>query len=353
MPCRAQRSLAWPVTGLSLLLLISLTLAITLGPVEISAWTAWRIAAFEAAQSFGLVPQRGDWSTSQHHIVWLIRMPRVLLAALVGAGLAVVGVTMQAIVRNPLADPYLLGVSSGAAVGAVSVLAYGALAFAGTYALPLGAFAGALLACVAVYLLAHSSGRLLASRLILGGVAIGYCLGGVTSLIVLTADQRELANSVLTWTLGSLAGTQWDELGLPAAVLFVGTVWLVLQARALNALLAGDETAATLGVDTTRMRRVLFVIVSLLTAVMVAVSGPIGFVGLIMPHLTRMLVGTEHRRVLPTAAFIGAIFLVWVDVFARISFAPSEVPLGVITSLIGGPFFVWMLYRRGTPQGMR
>lgn len=339
--------------ALASLLLFSITVSITLGPVDISPGSVWRIAGHELALrlGLGLDSAPGEWSLAQHQIVWLIRMPRVLLAALVGAGLAVVGVTMQVMVRNPLADPYLLGVSSGASVGAVLVLAYGVLGFAGVYALSLGAFAGALLACVAVYWLAHSGGRLLAPRLILGGVAIGYCLGGITSLVTLTAGQRELANAVLSWTLGSLAGTRWDELGLPAFVLALGIAWLLLQARALDALLTGDETASTLGVDTTRVRRVLFVLVSLLTGVMVAVSGAIGFIGLMVPHITRMLVGTGHRRVLPVAALVGAIFLVWVDAVARVAFAPTELPVGIITALIGGPFFVWLLVRRGLSPG--
>ena len=335
---------------LAALLLVSLTLAITLGPVRISPQQAWLITAHEIGVRLGMNLQPGDWTSAQFQIVWRVRMPRVLLAALVGAGLALVGVAMQAMVRNPLADPYLLGVSSGASVGAVSVIAFGALAFAGELALPLGAFGGALAACTAVYFLAYANGRLQASRLILGGVAIAYCLGGITSLIVLTADQRELANSVLTWTLGSLAGTRWDELGLPAALLVIGAALLLTQARSLNALLSGEESAATLGVDTTRTRRWLFVLVSLVTGVLVALTGPIGFVGLIVPHVTRMLVGAEHRSVLPVAALTGAIFLVWVDVFSRITFAPAEVPVGVITSLLGGPFFVWMLCRKNARE---
>ena len=345
-----RRRLSLWLAALLALLLVSLTLAITLGPVRISSQQAWLITAHEIGVRLGLDLQPGDWTSAQFQIVWRVRMPRVLLAALVGAGLALVGVAMQAMVRNPLADPYLLGVSSGASVGAVSVIAFGALAFAGELALPLGAFGGALAACMAVYFLAYANGRLQASRLILGGVAIAYCLGGITSLIVLTADQRELANSVLTWTLGSLAGTRWDELGLPAALLVVGAALLLTQARSLNALLSGEESAATLGVDTTRTRRWLFVLVSLVTGVLVALTGPIGFVGLIVPHVTRMLVGAEHRSVLPVAALTGAIFLVWVDVFSRITFAPAEVPVGVITSLLGGPFFVWMLCRKNARE---
>ena len=345
-----RRRLSLWLAALLALLLVSLTLAITLGPVRMSPQQAWLITAHEIGVRLGLNLQPGDWTSAQFQIVWRVRMPRVLLAALAGAGLALVGVAMQAMVRNPLADPYLLGVSSGASVGAVSVIAFGALAFAGDLALSLGAFGGALAACMAVYFLAYANGRLLASRLILGGVAIAYCLGGVTSLIVLTADQRELANSVLTWTLGSLAGTRWDELGLPAALLAIGAALLLTQARALNALLSGEESAATLGVDSTRTRRWLFVLVSLVTGVLVALTGPIGFVGLIVPHVTRMLVGAEHRSVLPVAALLGAIFLVWVDVFSRITFAPAEVPVGVITSLLGGPFFVWMLCRKNARE---
>lgn len=347
-----RRRLRYWLLALLALLALSLTLAITLGPVRIAPQQAWHIAAQEIGLRLGLELSPGDWSVSQQQIVWRIRLPRVLLAALAGAGLALVGVAMQAMVRNPLADPYLLGVSSGASVGAVAVLAFGVLAFAGSLALPLGAFAGALTACTVVYLLAHAQGQLLASRLILGGVAVAYCLGGVTSLMVLTSGQRELANSVLTWTLGSLAGTRWDDLGLPAALLLLGMGLLLGQARALNALLAGEESAATLGVDTTRTRRWLFVLVSMVTGVLVALTGPIGFVGLMVPHITRMLVGAEHRRVLPVAALLGAIFLVWVDVVSRISFAPAEVPVGVITSLLGGPFFVWMLCRKNSSKGL-
>ena len=352
---RQRRQLALWLAALIALLLLSLTLAITLGPVRMAPQLAWQITAHEIGQQLNHLGLNyggsgGDWTVAQQQIVWRVRLPRVLLAALAGAGLAVVGVAMQAMVRNPLADPYLLGVSSGASVGAVSVLAFGTLAFAGELALPLGAFGGALAACTTVYFLAHAQGRLQASRLILGGVAIAYFLSGTTSLIVLTADQHELANAVLNWTLGSLAGTRWDELGLPALLLLAGVALLLTQARSLNALLAGEETAMTLGVDTTRTRRRLFVLVSLVTGVLVALTGPIGFVGLIVPHVTRMLVGAEHRSVLPVAALVGAIFLVWVDVFSRISFAPAEVPVGVITSLLGGPFFVWMLCRKNARE---
>ena len=289
---------------------------------------------------------------AHQHIVWSLRLPRVLMAAVVGAGLAIVGVVMQAMVRNSLADPYMMGVSSGASAGAVSVLAFGSFAAAGGYALSLAAFAGALLATATVYTLARQHGQVHTTRLILCGVAVAYCLGGVTSLITLTSGQRDLASAILSWTLGSLAGARWTQLGLPTAVLMLGLAWLCLQARSLNALTFGDETAQTLGVNVASFRKQLFVVVSLLTGLMVAVSGAIGFVGLVIPHITRMVVGAEHRRVLPFAALLGALFLIVVDLLARTLFAPTEVPVGVITALLGGPFFIWMLLRAPSTRGV-
>ena len=346
--------------GLTALLLVSITLGVTLGPVDIPVGAVWRIAASETINVLSDITSlelnswvniEANWTKAQFNIIWLIRFPRVLMGVFVGAGLAVVGVTMQAVVRNPLADPYILGISSGASVGAVMVLAFGAFAFAGIYAISVGAFLGAILTFLIVFLLAQSNGRLNPARLILAGVAVAYFFSGLTSFITLTSDNRELARAVLAWLLGSLAGTDWVELTLPTAVLFFGSVYLVLQARGLNALIVGDETAATLGVDLTRFRRSLFWVVSLVTGVMVAVSGAIGFIGLMIPHIVRLMVGTDHRRVLPVSIFVGSIFLILVDVIARTAFDPVELPVGVITSLLGGPFFLWLLHRQMKERG--
>jgi iron complex transport system permease protein len=321
------------------LLVISVTLGVISGPVPIPAARVWQIAWAQITGSGA-----GDWSQAEANIVWLIRIPRVLMAVCVGGGLAVVGVTMQAVVRNPLADPYILGISSGASVGAVAVLGLGLFAFAGVYAVSFGAFICALLTFGLVFLLAQSNGRLSPMRLVLAGVACSYVFSGLTSLITLTSHNRELAQSVLSWLLGSLAGTKWIDLTLPAAVLLFGTFYLVLQARSLNTLIVGDETAATLGIHVAGFRRRLFLVMSFITGVMVATSGAIGFVGLMIPHVARMWVGVDHRRVLPVAALCGGIFLIWVDMVARTAFAPQELPVGVITSLLGGPFFVWLLH---------
>jgi iron complex transport system permease protein len=339
-PQAGQISFAALMMALLGLLLLSVILAVAIGPVAVPATTVWQIAWAQLTQGAA-----GDWSQADFNIVWLIRFPRVLLALFVGAGLAAVGVAMQAVVRNPLADPYILGVSSGASVGAVVVLGFGWLAALGVYAVSVGAFLGALATFIAVFILAQTGGgRLLPSRLILSGVACAYVFSGVTSLITLTSDNRELARSLLTWLLGSVAGADWVDLTLPVAVLVIGSGYLLLQSRALNALLMGDETAATLGVNVSRIRRTLFFVMSIVTGVMVAVSGAIGFVGLMIPHMVRMVIGTDHRRVLPVSLVVGSIFLIWVDVAARTVFAPVELPVGVITSVLGGPFFIWLMY---------
>jgi iron complex transport system permease protein len=325
---------------LLLVLLISVTLGVSLGPVPIPFAEVWGVAAYKV----GLIPD-GAWSNATENIVWLIRFPRVLLAVFVGGGLAVVGVTMQALVRNPLADSYILGISSGASVGAVLAFAVGAFAFAGTFAVSVGAFSGALLALVMVYLFAIANGQITPTRLILAGLGIGYVFSGITSFITLTSENRYLAGQVLSWTLGSLARAGWADLSLPALAVAGLTLFLVVQARAMNALLMGEETAVTLGIDLHHFRRLLFVGVALLTGVLVAVSGSIGFVGLMIPHIVRFVVRSDHQRVLPLSLLIGAIFLIWVDVLARTLVQPAELPVGVITALIGGPFFLYLLWR--------
>ena len=357
---RAQQLRFWLLLGgLTMLLLVSITLGVSLGPVDIPVGVVWWIAASETINIFSDITSlelkswaniEEHWTKAQFNIIWLIRFPRVLMGFFVGAGLAVVGVTMQALVRNSLADPYILGISSGASVGAVMVLAFGVFAFAGIYAISIGAFLVAVLTFLIVFLLARSNGQLRPARLILAGVAVAYFFSGLTSFITLTSDNRELARAVLSWLLGSLAGTNWSELTLPTTALLFGSVYLVLQARSLNALIVGDETAATLGVDLTRFRCSLFLVVSLVTGIMVAVSGAIGFVGLMIPHIVRLMVGTDHRRVMPVSIFAGSIFLILFDIVARTAFDPIELPVGVITSLLGGPFFLWLLHRQMKDQ---
>lgn len=329
---------------LSALLLISVTVAVSLGPVPISAQDVWSIAAYK----IGFI-SKGEWSTASENIVWLIRFPRVLLALVVGGGLAIVGVTLQAMVRNPLADPYILGISSGASVGAVLAIGGGVFALFGPLAVSFAAFLGAIATFVIVVLLASVGGRITSRNLVLAGVGIGYVFSGITSFITLTSDKRQLAGQVLAWTLGSLARANWFDLTLPSLVLLIISLYLVLQARNLNALAIGDETATTLGVNVPSFRRQLFTLIALMIGVMVAVSGAIGFIGLMVPHIIRFVIRPDHRRVLPISLFVGSIFLIWADVIAR-GFhspvdAPIELPVGVVTAVVGGPFFLWLMWR--------
>ncbi|AYV31421.1 FecCD family ABC transporter permease [Streptomyces goshikiensis] len=286
-------------------------------------------------------------------IVWDVRMPRVLLGAVVGAGLAVAGTVLQALVRNQLADPFLLGASSGASAGAVAVIVLGAGAgVLGGIGVPLAAFAGSMGALVAVYALARRGGTMTTGRLILAGVAVQYVLSALTSLVLVLAAHPDQMRSVLFWTLGGLGGARWDELALPAVALLLGTGLLIALARPLDLLLAGEEGARTLGLDTGRFRAVVFVLTSLVIGVLVAYSGAIGFVGLMVPHAARMVVGAGHRALLPVAALGGAVFLSLADLLARTAAAPEEIPVGVVTALVGGPFFLWMLRRSTRTEGV-
>ncbi|MGD9753053.1 MAG: FecCD family ABC transporter permease [Acidimicrobiia bacterium] len=321
--------------------------AVALGPVRIPIGTVARIVAFRA----GGVGDSGRWSASQEFIVWDLRLPRVLLGAGVGGGLAVTGAVLQALVRNPLADPYVFGITSGASVGA-SVVLVGGVAVFGSFSLSVAAFLGALVAFALVLVLARARDGLVPQRLILAGVAVSYAMSAVTSLLVFTAaneGDQGAALSVVFWILGGLGGARWDLLPLPLIVVAGTTAALLVQHRSLNALSIGDESATTLGVDVRRLRRFLFAACSLLTGVMVAVSGGIGFVGLVVPHAVRLVAGPDHRRLLPLSLLCGAIFLVWADVAARLLFAPAELPIGVLTAMAGTPFFA-LLLRRGTAR---
>nr|WP_239129824.1 iron ABC transporter permease [Sinosporangium siamense] len=288
-----------------------------------------------------------------YQIIWQVRTPRVLLAATVGAGLSVVGVAVQAMVRNALADPFVLGVSSGASVGAVSVSLFGALTAFGVYAVSAGAFLGALLASALVYAAARGRAGLTPLRLVLTGVAMSFALQAVMSVIIYLAPDGEATSMVLYWTMGSFGAATWGSLPVVAATVLIGTVLLRRHGRTLDVMALGDEVSASLGVDSARIRTRLFVLTSLLTGAMVAVSGAIGFVGLVMPHLIRLVVGAGHTRVLTVAPAVGAIFMVWVDLLARTLVAPRELPVGVITALVGVPVFIVLMRRRGYLFGGR
>ncbi|MET8171725.1 FecCD family ABC transporter permease [Streptomyces clavifer] len=344
------RAFAPTLICLGLLLVVSLTAGLAIGSVHVPPGEVWGIVT----HAFGGELSEPTWSRARETIVLDVRAPRVLLGAVTGAGLAVVGTAMQALVRNPLAEPYLLGVSSGASLGAVAVIVFG-VSLAGPVPLSAAAFVGALLTLLLVYSTARAGGRITSVRLVLSGVAVAAVLTAVTDLLLLTAGRGNEARTVLAWTLGGLGGVQWSTLWLPGTALLLGIGVLLVRARSLNLLLTGEEAATTMGLDVARFRVRMFVVLSLVTGVLVAAAGPIGFVGLMLPHIVRLFVGGDHRRVLPTAALAGAVFLVWADIAARTVAAPMEIPVGVLTALCGGPFFLWLLRRdarRNTDRGV-
>lgn len=335
LPRRRLRLALLGLTGVAALLL-SIAVAITIGPADISVPDVWSaVAAHLGWGEAELTPIRDG-------IVWNLRMPRTVLAAVCGAGLAVCGAVLQSLLRNPLADPFVLGVSSGASTGAVAVVVLGI--GGGVLTVSTGAFVGAVLSFSLVLLLSHTLGDT-TDRVLLSGVAAMQLFSALTSFVVLTAGDAETTRGVLFWLLGSLSGTGWTDVWLCGAVLLAALAVFLLHARTLDAFAFGQDAAATLGVQVGRVRLVLLCTTALLTAVLVSSAGAIGFVGLVLPHAARAVVGAGHPRLLPVTALAGAVFLIWVDTLARTVLDPQEVPVGVVTSLIGVPAFVLVLYR--------
>lgn len=291
----------------------------------------------------------GGGGTAAHRDILLgIRLPRLLLGSVLGGGLAVAGATFQALLRNPLAEPYILGVSGGAAVGAVSVLALG-LSAMGSFTLPLASFAGALLAIVLVFRVATSAGQALDVRvLLLAGVVVGAFFAAVISFILAVSDARTVRSAVL-WMMGSLYGADWRDVTVVTAYTLPAVVLLVAMARGLNTLAVGEETALYLGTDVERVKRIAFGAASLVTAAGVAVAGVVGFVGLVVPHALRLLVGADHRILLPLSFVVGAAFLTAADIAAQVALSPTEIPIGVVTALVGVPIFLLLLRRSAFP----
>ena len=334
-----NRRYAWLLIALGAVLLVSCVVSLGFGPARVPVDVVWRILLHKV---FGLgVP---DWSAGQEHIVWLIRVPRMLLGALVGAGLALIGAVLQAVTRNPLADPHLLGVTSGATLGAVIVVLHVG-EIVGLLTLPIAAFIGALLSMFLVLGIANRQGRLDSDRLLLCGVAVSFVMMAIANLLLFMGDHRA-SSAVMFWMLGGLGLARWELLAVPALSVLLGLILLIGMARPLNALMAGEQTAVTLGLNARAVRLRVFVIASLMTGVLVSISGSIGFVGLMVPHIARRLIGAEHRRLLPVCVLLGSVFLVWVDVAARTLIAPEDLPIGVATAALGGLFFIGLMRRR-------
>jgi iron complex transport system permease protein len=278
----------------------------------------------------------------EESVVWNLRLSRGLVAALCGAGLAICGTILQALLRNALAEPFVLGVSAGASTGAVCVIVLGI--GAGAVSLSLGAFAGAFAAFAVVALLSNgaTSGP---NHTILAGVAASQLFNALTAYIVTTSANAQQARNVMFWLLGSFGGVRWPQFQLLGAVVLVGLVVCLLMARKLDAFTFGDEDAAALGIPVASTRLILFAVTALVTAAIVSQVGAIGFVGLVVPHAARFLVGPLHMRLLPAAALLGAVFMVIADIASRVLVTQQTIPIGVVTALVGVPFFAFILYR--------
>ena len=328
------------LSALTVLLLASALIAVTLGPAEITAGDVW----LTILHHLGLMAEP-SLSRLQDAIVWELRLPRVLVAMGVGAGLALAGAVMQALTRNPLADPYLLGLSSGAALGAVIFLLLGAVLL-----MPLGAFFGSTGALALALLIAQLLGGATPSRAILAGICISALATAATSFLIFWSATGDSYREILSWLMGSLAGSLWSDVGLVFAALLLCVPIILFFGRALDAFAFGDTSAAALGIDVPRLRWTMLGASALLTGIMVAVGGAIGFVGLVVPHVVRLAIGTSHRALLPHAMMVGAIFMLWADTLARTLFDPRELPVGIISALIGAPIFLLVLlrYRRIT-----
>jgi iron complex transport system permease protein len=326
----------------------------------LAALAAVLIAVGIAGAAFGAVPVdgaeviraivralRGLPLTSDQAVIAQLRLPRVVLAALVGACLAGAGVLYQALFRNPLADPYILGVSSGAGLGAALALAAGGLGAVSLVAVPASAFVAAMLTVVTVAAIATRRGVMDSLSLLLTGVAVSYSLSALTSFVLVV--RREQMSRIVFWMMGGLQTASWEQVAVVAVMLVLGLALPLLYARELNIMLLGDERAGELGVDVERLKRAILVAASLLVSAAVSVSGLIGFVGLMTPHMVRLVLGPDHRLLLPASVLAGGAVMVAADLLARVVLAPVELPVGIITALAGGPVFVWLLMRSGRP----
>lgn len=330
---------------LLIFLLISVVLGVGLGPVTIPFADVWKIIFHNLLEAVGAgdVISIDGIRESTGNIVWFLRLPRVILGGLVGAALTMSGVGMQAFTKNPLADPYVLGISSGASLGAVLIMIAGVqLPFVGA-AIPFGAFLGALISMILVYALASTGNTVTPVRLILVGVAVSAMFSAFTNYIVYTAPDDASVREATFWMLGGFGSAKWSDIPILAVLILPAFFIMMYFSKSLNAMLMGDHSAIILGVDLNLVRRMLIVVTALLTAAAVAVSGCIGFVGLVIPHLVRSVAGADHKKLLPVSALSGAIFMIWVDVGARMIHPPTEIPVGILTAFLGAPLFLWLV----------
>ena len=343
-----QKKLEAPVyIGVSIILLLTVVLsviiAVTIGSTHISVKEVYSVIIYEISKA----EHFADYASGAiHDVVWLIRLPRLILAAAVGGGLSVCGIVLQAVVKNPLADPYILGVSSGASFGATIAILLGVGASIGYNYVGVVAFVGAFITSVLVMTIANTGSRSNSVKLLLSGLAINALFSAFTSFFIYIADDAEGIKTVTFWLMGSLAGADWITNTVVSTVVIAGIVFFMTQYRILNMMLLGDEVSITLGTDLHRYRQLYMLVASLIIGFTVYSAGMIGFIGLVIPHLVRMLFGTNHKKLIPVAVLTGAVFMIWADVLSRVILPHTELPVGILVSVIGAPFFIYLLIKK-------
>ena len=346
-----KKIIRWKITILFLLLLtfISIIISASIGPVYIPYSTVFNILLHDAFNRIhavipfienSIIPY---WSSGFETIVMDIRYPRILLSILVGAALATSGATMQGLFKNPMADPFIIGTSAGAAFGATLTIWLG-LAFFGIYTLPFMAFIGAIGAIFIVYNIAKIGGKIPIETLLLSGIAIGSFLSAITSFMIYMAGEE--LRMIVMWLMGGFAVVRWEEVHIMFIPTLIGISIIYFFARDLNIMLLGEEEALHLGIGVESFKKIMLVITAFITALAVSFSGLIGFVGLVIPHVVRIVVGSDHRILIPASALVGGIFMLWCDNIARTIMPPHELPVGIITALFGAPFFIYLLRKR-------
>ncbi len=330
---------------LAVILIISMIFAISIGSTHIKFNIVYEAVLNKI---FGINIFDVSWNNVVETIIFDIRMPRVILAAVTGSGLAVCGILMQCVTRNSIADPYILGISSGASAGAVFVIVIGGAIFGVT----LGAFLGSVLCGVLVFIIGTKWGRVSSTtRLVLSGLAISTIFSAITNFIIYSAENSNQARAAMFWIMGSLGGAKWSNIILPIVILILVLIISLFLSNSLDLLLFGDTSAVVLGMNVKLIKSIIILLATFLTSVLVSVVGAIGFVGLVVPHISRGIVGSSHKKILVLSSFLGAIFLVISDIVARVIFAPRELPIGIITAIIGGPFFLWLIAKNNYSFG--
>ena len=329
--------------GLIAALVVALFWALSIGTVKLPMANIYNTVVEQLVSG---QPIEGADYGPVHDIVWLLRLPRLVLAALVGMGLSVCGVIMQAVVKNPLADPYILGISSGASLGATAAILLGIGVAWGENFVGIAAFIGAFAMSLGVLFISNLGGRSNSVKLLLGGMALSAVCGAFSSFIVYFANNKEGMQTIAYWMMGSFAGAKWETLAVIGPIVFLAVLFFWSQSRMLNLMLLGDESALTLGTDLHVYRQIYLLVSSLIVGFVVYSAGMVGFVGLVVPHVIRMLVGTDHKKLIPVSALTGAVFLVIADGLCRVIIPRTELPIGILISLIGAPCFVYLMIKK-------